>query len=106
MTIVHSTDTTFKKDLKSKGYTLVNFWAPWCGPCRSLAPILESFARENSSEVKVLKVNADEQSEIANRFAIKGLPTTILFKNGKQVEKLVGLVTLDKLEQFITAHKK
>ncbi|MBD8499716.1 thioredoxin [Paenibacillus arenosi] len=106
MTIIHTTGASFKKDVKSKGYTLVNFWAPWCGPCRTLAPILETFARKNSSEIKVLKVNADEHTEITNQFAIKGLPTTILFKNGKQIDKIVGLVSLDKLEQLLVAHKK
>ncbi|WP_028596647.1 thioredoxin [Paenibacillus assamensis] len=106
MTIIHTTGASFKKDIKSNGYTLVNFWAPWCGPCRSLAPILETFARKNSSEIKVLKVNVDEHTEITNQFKIKGLPTTILFKNGKQIDTLVGLVSLDKLEQMLAAHKK
>ncbi|MCR8842363.1 thioredoxin [Paenibacillus sp. SC116] len=106
MTIFHTTDATFKKDIKSKGYTLVNFWAPWCAPCRSLAPILETFAHNHSSEIKVLKVNVDEQSELPSKFAVKGLPTTILFKNGKQVEKIIGLVSTEKLQQFLSVHKK
>ncbi|KKO55360.1 thioredoxin [Paenibacillus sp. DMB20] len=102
MTICHTTDTTFKSDLKTEGFTLVNFWAPWCGPCRYFAPILETFDQEYSTEVRVLKVNADEQPNTAAHYGIMSLPTTILFKDGNPINKIVGAVSVDKLKQFIS----
>ncbi|TCZ80766.1 thioredoxin [Paenibacillus albiflavus] len=102
MTICHSTDTTFKNDLRNDGFTLVNFWAPWCGPCRSFAPTLERFDQEYSKEVRVLKINVDEQPNTAAHYGIMSLPTTILFKNGEPIDKIVGAVYIDNLKQFIS----
>ncbi|OAB25575.1 thiol reductase thioredoxin [Paenibacillus macquariensis subsp. defensor] len=102
MTICHSTDTTFKSDLKNEGFTLVNFWAPWCGPCRSFAPILERFDQEYSTVMRVLKINVDEQPNTAAHYGIMSLPTTILFKKGEPIDKIVGAVHFDKLKQFIS----
>ncbi|MGG4456184.1 thioredoxin [Brevibacillus porteri] len=105
MSICHTTDTTFQHDVKSEGYTLVNFWAPWCGPCRFFGPILESFDGEHSREVRVLKVNVDEQTEIANQYGIMSLPTTILLKNGELIDKVVGAAPLAELKQFVFKHR-
>ncbi|UNK16007.1 thioredoxin [Paenibacillus sp. N3/727] len=105
MTICHSTDTTFESDLKNEGFTLVNFWAPWCGPCRAFAPILERFDQEYSKEVRVLKINVDEQPSTAAHYGIMSLPTTILFKNGEPIDKIVGAVHIDTLKQFISDKK-
>ncbi|MFF0827771.1 thioredoxin [Brevibacillus sp. NPDC003359] len=105
MSICNTTDTTFQQDVKSEGYTLVNFWAPWCGPCRFFGPILESFDAEHSKEVRVLKVNVDEQTEIANQYGIMSLPTTILLKNGEQIDKVIGALPLTELKRFVFNHR-
>jgi len=102
MTICHSTDTTFKSDLKNEGFTLVNFWAPWCGPCRSFASILERFDQEYNKVVRVLKVNVDEHPNTAAHYGIMSLPTTIFFKNGEPIDKIIGAVHIDKLKQLIS----
>ena len=105
MAISHTTDSTFKQDLLSEGLTLVNFWAPWCGPCRMFAPILEAFDREYGHEVKVLKANVDEQAEMAAHFGIMSIPTTILFKDSQPISKMNGAVGIEGLKQFIADHQ-
>lgn len=84
---------------------LVDFWAPWCGPCRMLAPVIEEIAQEYEGKVKVCKVNVDEEGELASMNAIVSIPTVILFKDGKQVGKLVGANPFDDyadlIEKFI-----
>lgn len=100
MTICHSTDATFSNDLKAEGVTLVNFWAPWCGPCRYFGTILEAFDQENSKEVRIVKINADEQPGTTAHYGIMSLPTTILFKDGKPVDKMIGAVSAEELKQF------
>jgi thioredoxin 1 len=73
------------------GVTLVDFWAPWCGPCRMQTPVLEQLARRFGDRAKVAKVNADEHPGLAGRFQISGIPTLLLFKNGRTVRQFVGL---------------
>ncbi|SCW52942.1 thioredoxin [Paenibacillus tianmuensis] len=105
MTISHTTDTTFINDLNRDGLTLVNFWAPWCSPCRFFGTILEAFDREHNGEEQILKVNVDEQSNTASQFGVMSIPTTILFKNGAPVDKIVGAVPIEELKKFIANHK-
>lgn len=85
------TKTTFDKEVASSNIpVLVDFWAPWCGPCRMLSPVLDELAGEMKDEVKVVKVNVDEEPELASKFGIMSIPTVIAFKQGKAVSKVVG----------------
>ncbi|WP_019422199.1 thioredoxin [Paenibacillus sp. OSY-SE] len=105
MTIYKVTDASFKNELQSEGLTIVNFWAPWCGPCRMFAPILEAYDAEGNNDAKILKVNVDENTETAASFRIMSIPATILFKSGEAVDKKVGLMSLEGLKQFISRNQ-
>ena len=76
--------------LDAKGKVLVDFWAPWCGPCRMQTPILEKLVESGEITAKVVKVNTDENQEIAGKFGIQSIPTLILFQDGKEVERMIG----------------
>lgn len=106
MTIIHATDTTLKNEIQKKGLTIVNFWAPWCGPCLMFAPILETFRSAGSHNVKIVKVNVDVSEAMASQFGIMSIPTTILFKDGIPVDKRSGVLSVEGLEKFISGHNK
>jgi len=84
--------------------TVVDFWAPWCGPCRKLTPVLEEIAAEFEGKVKLAKVNTDENLKLAQRFSISALPSILIFKNGEPVERLVSLMPKSALISNITKH--
>ena len=77
---------------------VVDFWAPWCGPCKAIAPILEELANELGDAVKICKVNVDNNSDIAGKYQIRAIPTILLFKNGEVAETVVGLTSKDDLK--------
>ena len=77
-------------DTIAKGVTLVDFWAPWCGPCRMIAPIIEELAEDFDGKAKICKVNTDEEQDIAVEFGIRSIPTIIFFKDGEMVDTVVG----------------
>jgi thioredoxin 1 len=85
------TNDNFKTEvLDAKGKVLVDFWAPWCGPCRMQTPILEKLVVAGEIKAKIVKVNTDENQEIAGKYSIQSIPTLILFEDGKEVERFVG----------------
>lgn len=85
----------------SQGVVMVDFWAVWCGPCRMIAPTIEELAKEYSGKVKIGKLNTDENSEIAGRFKIMGIPTVMFFKDGQKVDQIVGAVPKQTLKAKI-----
>lgn len=90
----------FKDETTSNIPVVVDFWAPWCGPCRSQTPILEQFAAKYEGKVKVCKVNTDENSELSMQFGIMSIPTIMVFKNGELVNKAVGVQSIDNLAKL------
>jgi len=87
--------------LQAKGLVMVDFWAAWCGPCRMVSPIVDELSREYAGRVKVLKLNTDENPEIAGRYQIMGIPTLMFFKDGKVVDKLVGALSKSQYKEKI-----
>ncbi len=99
------TDDTFEEEvIEATLPVLVDFWAPWCAPCLMIAPILEDVAAEYKGRLKVAKVNVDENPRLASRFGIMSIPTLILFKDGKAVERLVGALSKKKLLDKVVPH--
>ncbi len=92
MSEVMVTDQNFKKEvLEAEIPVFVDFWAPWCGPCQMIGPVISEIAKELEGKVKVCKLNVDENSKIAGEYGIMSIPTMKLFKNGKIIEELVGM---------------
>jgi thioredoxin 2 len=91
--VVNVTDISFRKELETPMPVLVDFWAEWCAPCRMTAPILEDLARDKAGQIKILKINVDQNPTTAGRFNIQSIPTLILFKNGQAVETVVGAMS-------------
>jgi len=105
MGIVNVSDQSFKEDVESTGTVLVDFWAPWCGPCKMIAPILEELDKEIGNEVKIAKLNVDDNPDTASRFGVMSIPTLIVFKDGQPVDKVVGFQSKDALKSVISRHQ-
>lgn len=100
--IIEITDETFEKEvLKSDKPALVDFWAPWCGPCRAIAPFLEQLSTTYSDRIKFTKMNVDDNPKTPGKFGIRSIPTLIIFKNGKPHVQQIGAVPMSVLEEFL-----
>ena len=104
MSTVKITDGSFKSDVLESGTVLVDFWAEWCGPCRALGPKLEEIAGELGDKVKIAKLNIDENPGAPSTYGVKGIPTMILFKDGKEVDQIVGNHPKENIKAIIEKH--
>jgi thioredoxin 1 len=103
--LIEGTDSNFAQEvLKSDTPVLVDFWAPWCGPCRMVAPVVEEIANELAGKLKVVKLNTDENINVAGQYGIMSIPTLGIFKNGKMVDAVIGAVPKQHLISKITPY--
>ena len=103
---VEISDSTYQSEvIEADKPVLVDFWAPWCGPCRMVGPILEEIASEQESKIKIVKVNVDENQQYASKLGVFNIPTMILYKDGQPVDKIIGAMPknqlLDRLNPFL-----
>jgi thioredoxin 1 len=103
MAITNVTDETFAAETGS-GVVLVDFWAPWCGPCKMIAPVLEDLDSEFSEKVKIVKLDVDENQETAGKFGVMSIPTLLVLKNGEVVDKVVGFQPREALAGVLEKH--
>ena len=99
-----NTDDFQKEVLDQDGVVVVDFWAAWCPPCRALSPIIEKVGEAHKEQAKVVKLNVDENQDIAMRYGIRGIPTVMMFKDGKTVETIVGLRPEQEYAKLIEKH--
>jgi len=103
MAVGKVSDTTFESEvLKATGPVVVDFWAEWCGPCRMIGPALEEISGSLDGKVKIVKLNVDENPQIAAKYGIQSIPTLMIFKDGQMASRQVGAAPKQKLEQWIT----
>ena len=101
----HVTDDTFEAEvIQSDTPAIVDFWAPWCAPCHMIAPILEEIAADYDGQLKVAKLDVDQNPQVATQFGVMSIPTMILFRDGEAVERLIGYMPKERLLEKITPH--
>ncbi|MBM7571984.1 thioredoxin [Aquibacillus albus] len=103
MAIVNANDQSFNTET-SEGVVLADFWAPWCGPCKMIAPVLEEIDSEMSDKVKIVKLDVDENQETAGKHGVMSIPTLLLFKEGEVVEQIIGFQPKEALVELINKH--
>ncbi len=100
--LLHVTDANFEEEiLKSSTPALVDFWAAWCGPCRTVGPIVEELAGEYNDKVKIAKLNVDDNKQTPSKYGVRGIPTLMLFRDGQVVDQIVGAVPKSKIKELL-----
>lgn len=104
MADLNFTDQSFKQEvLESKGISVVDFWAPWCGPCRIVGPIIDELVKEFAGKVKIGKINVDENSQTAGQYGVMSIPSVVFFKNGQPIKTMVGAQSKENYKREIEA---
>ena len=103
--IVHLTDDSFDETIKNaQGPVLVDFWAAWCGPCKTIAPHLDELAGEVAGKATVAKVNVDDNGDLSARFGIRNIPTLVIFKDGRVVDQIIGALSKEEIRSRLQKH--
>jgi thioredoxin 2 len=102
--IVDADAQDFDAQVRASVPVLVDFWAPWCGPCRMVSPVVEELAREHAGELKVVKLNVDEAPDIAARFGVQGIPMLVVMRDGEEIDRLVGAPPPQDLRRWVDPH--
>jgi thioredoxin 2 len=102
--IVEASEASFDEEITSSVPVLVDFWAPWCGPCRMVSPLVERIGRDNAGRLKVVKLNTDEAPQISARYSVQGIPLLVLIKGRAEVDRIVGAVPFERLRDWLEPH--
>ena len=102
--IVEASPDGFREEIEASVPVLVDFWAPWCSPCRMVSPLVERLGREHAGRLKVVKLNVDEAPELSDRYQVRGIPLLVLFRDGSEVDRLVGAVPHQQLREWLEPH--
>jgi len=104
MAVLHTNGASFNKVINQDLPVLVDFWAPWCGPCKMLGPVLEEVEKEIGAKAVIAKVNVDDEQDLAAKYGVSSIPTMIVFKKGEQIDRTVGFLSKEKIVALINKH--